>query len=198
MFIGLKITDTQTGLRGLSKKLTEQFITTKGERYEYETNMLIDCKIYNIDIKEVGISTIYINDNKTSHFNPIKDSIIIYKLFTKYILSSLSSFVLDILLFVLFINMLIEKTNNYILLATLLARIISSVYNYAMKRKTSLNKMTGILLIKYLLLTTLITLISGFSLYYLKQLLPNISLVGIKIVIDIVLYMIFNFINIKQ
>jgi hypothetical protein len=81
VFIGINISDTQTGLRGFTRKTIEKFITTLGERYEYETNMLIDCKLNDIKIKEVPIKTIYINNNKTSHFNPIKDSIMIYKLF---------------------------------------------------------------------------------------------------------------------
>ena len=43
-FIGLDISDTQTGLRGFSRKLMTEFLTTNGDRYEYETNMLIECK----------------------------------------------------------------------------------------------------------------------------------------------------------
>lgn len=195
MFIGLKLTDTQTGLRGLSKKLVEKFIATNGERYEYETNMLIDCKINEINIKEVKITTIYINKNKTSHFNPVKDSIIIYKLFTKYILSSLSTFALDVLLFWLFANIFIGNTNSYILLATFIARIISSLYNYLLKRKTTFKKMKGIYLLKYLMVTVFLMLISGLTVYYTNILLPNISLVLIKIIIDVLLLAIYYFIK---
>ena len=83
-FVGTKISDTKTGLRGFGLKLMEQFLNTAGERYEYETNMLIDCKTYGIKIKEVPIETIYIDKNETSHFNPIRDSFMIYKLFFKY------------------------------------------------------------------------------------------------------------------
>ena len=36
-----------------------------------------------IKIEEVPIKTIYIGENETSHFNPIRDSILIYKLFFK-------------------------------------------------------------------------------------------------------------------
>ena len=88
-FVGIKITDTQSGLRAFGKNTMETFLRTAGERYEYETNMLIDCKEKDIEIAEVPISTVYIKNNSGSHFNPIKDSIIIYKLFAKYIISSL-------------------------------------------------------------------------------------------------------------
>lgn len=101
LFVGIKITDTQSGLRGFGYKTMQEFLNVAGERYEYETNMLIACKEKQIDIEEVPIETIYINKNETSHFNPVKDSILIYKLFLKYIFSALSSFAIDILLLLL-------------------------------------------------------------------------------------------------
>ena len=76
---GKKINDTQTGLRGLSNDFIKQSLNLKGERFEYEINMLIEAVISKTEIKEVIIKTIYIEDNKSSHFNPIKDSIKIYK-----------------------------------------------------------------------------------------------------------------------
>ena len=45
------------------------------------------------------VETVYIEENKTSHFNPIKDSVRIYLVFGKFLFSSLSSSVLDLLLF---------------------------------------------------------------------------------------------------
>ena len=38
---GLKISDTQTGLRAIPAEYLPVFVDTKGERYEYETNMLL-------------------------------------------------------------------------------------------------------------------------------------------------------------
>ena len=54
--------------------------------------MLIFCFQKEIPIKEVVIETIYFNDNSETHFNPIIDSIKIYKVtlspFLKYIASA--------------------------------------------------------------------------------------------------------------
>ena len=83
-FVGTKLSDTQSGLRGFGIKLMERFLDTAGERYEYETNMLIDCKTYGIKVKELPIQTIYIDKNETSHFNPIKAPFMIYRQFFKY------------------------------------------------------------------------------------------------------------------
>ena len=76
---GIDIYDTQSGLRAFSNKLTELLLNTEGNRYEYEMNVLLKCCNYKINIKEIEISTIYIDNNSNSHFNPIKDSIRIYK-----------------------------------------------------------------------------------------------------------------------
>lgn len=192
LFIGINISDTQTGLRGFSKSLVEKFISTKGERYEYETNMLIDCKIYDIEIEEVEIETVYINNNKTSHFNPITDSIIIYKLFIKYILSAVSSFILDILLFTLFVNLIMNSVNYYILLSTIMARIISSLYNYLVNRKLIFKKANKESLIKYILLVIIQMFVSGYSVMYLNSILP-ISYLIIKIIVDTIIFFV-NFI----
>ena len=62
-FVGIKITDTQSGLRAFGKNTMKTFLQTSGERYEYETNMLIDCKEKEIEIAEVPISTVYIRNN---------------------------------------------------------------------------------------------------------------------------------------
>jgi len=42
---GIKIHDTQTGLRGLPKNLLKQLSTLNGERYEYEMNLLLKLAI---------------------------------------------------------------------------------------------------------------------------------------------------------
>lgn len=45
----------------------------QGERYEYEMNVLMDFAKNKIPIKEIWIKTIYLDGNKSSHFNAVKD-----------------------------------------------------------------------------------------------------------------------------
>ncbi len=187
IFIGLEISDTQTGLRGLSKKLMEEFLDLSGERYEYETNMLIECKNESIQIDEVEIETIYLNSNANSHFNPLKDSVMIYKLFLKYFLSSFSSFVLDIILFVGILGIL--KIDSKILAATILARIVSSIYNYIINSNLVFKNMSILSLLKYYILVVIQMFISGCFVTYLYSLL-SISVVIIKIIVDSLLWVI--------
>lgn len=191
MFVGIGVTDTQTGLRGLSKEVMMKFMTTPGDRFEYETNQLIDTISKNVPIKEIEIETIYVNGNTESHFNPIKDSLAIYKLFIKYIFASLSSFVLDILLFVLF-NKLIPGANS-ILIATIIARIISSVYNYLMNANMVFKNKNKSSFIKYVILCIVQMFVSGLSSQFLAKIFKNISVVVIKLIVDLVIFMI-NFV----
>ena len=136
--IGVEISDTQTGLRGISTSFMKTLMNVKGERFEFETNMLIETKDAGITIREVKIETIYLEDNKSSHFNPIKDSIQIYAAFGKFLFSSLSSSVVDLSLFALFCSILRNQDSgmmSYLVLATILARVCSATYNFLVNYK---------------------------------------------------------------
>lgn len=191
IFVGIKITDTQTGLRAMSKDIATKFLDVAGERYEYETNMLITCKNEDIKIYEEEIDTVYINCNELSHFNPVKDSIMIYKLFIKYILASISSFIVDILIFTLILSF-IKNITNAILISTIIARIISSLYNYLINSKLVFKKMNKYSLVKYFTLVIIMMFVSGLVVNYLVELTTwNATLV--KIIVDAIIFVI-NFI----
>ena len=191
MFVGIGVTDTQTGLRGLPKEVMIKFMTTAGDRFEYETNQLIDTISKNIPIKEVEIETIYVNGNTESHFNPIKDSLTIYKLFIKYIFASISSFIIDIVLFAIF-NSIIPGAYA-ILLATIIARIISSIYNYVVNANMVFKNKNKSSFIKYAILCVVQMFVSGLSSQFLAKIFTNISVVIIKLIVDIFIFVI-NFI----
>ncbi|EGC83041.1 glycosyltransferase [Anaerococcus hydrogenalis] len=132
-----KIRDTQTGLRAICKSHMEDFLDLDGERFEYEINMLINCSKTGKKIKEIPIETVYFDNNSETHFNPVKDSIKIYsvmfKTFFKFILSSLSSWLVDIGFFRLFTKTLInivKSQSTIIWISTIGARIISGLFNY--------------------------------------------------------------------
>ena len=76
---GLEIYDTQSGLRAFHKDLMPFMLNVEGDRYEYEMNTLLSLKDKNVKFKELNIKTIYIDNNKSSHFRAIKDSYKIYK-----------------------------------------------------------------------------------------------------------------------
>lgn len=141
IFVGMRLSDTQTGLRAFPMCHIDAMCEISGDRYEYETNMLIEMKKCGIPFSEAVIETVYIEENKTSHFNPIKDSWRIYKLilahFFKYTLSSVFCFVAEQIIqstvfhFVkdVLIGILAEIT------AFLPARVFSSISNFIINKK---------------------------------------------------------------
>lgn len=149
LLCGINVSDTQTGLRGISRDLIcDYFASTKGERFEYEMNMLLCAKEHQIPITEFPIQTIYLENNESSHFNPFIDSIRIYKVFLKFMLSSFSSFIIDIALYYLLglvlrpiigdkiqISLLGINMSLFILLRTLLSRLGSSLYNFTINKR---------------------------------------------------------------
>ena len=141
LFVGMTISDTQTGLRCLTRDALKTLVEVSGDRFEYETNMLLAFKQYGIDFDEVKIRTVYIEENKSSHFRVIHDSWRIYKLilahFFRYTASSIVSFLVDSGLVFLLTKLLSGLLTDPKLgiAATVGARIGSSLLNFYMNKK---------------------------------------------------------------
>ena len=194
LLTGMSISDTQTGLRAIPMSFMRELMEEKGERFEFETNMLLAAKESGRKIEEVPIKTIYIEENKTSHFHPIRDSIKIYAIFFKFIVSSLSSSIVDLVLFSAFLWMLGEKTFgtvSAIMLATILARILSAIYNFTVNYKVVFKSRdnAGRAIVKYAVLAVFIMLASGFRVESIYGVLA-IPEVLIKIPVDVILFLV--------
>ncbi len=198
---GLNISDTQTGLRAIPLKFLPLFSQIKGERFEYETNMLLELKNSNIDFKQVPIETVYIEENASTHFNPIKDSLKIYGVIFKYIFSSLASSVIDLAIFSIVSALVYNKCEDSlrILLATVVARIISSLFNFLFNRKAvfKANNNFGSAMMRYYVLCVCQLMVSYGLVYVITSLfgLGQVMTVVTKGVIDTILFMISFYIQ---
>jgi len=201
---GIKISDTQTGLRGIPRTSLDKMLKIHGERFEYEMSMLMEIKAMELDVKEVHIETIYIDDNSSSHFNAFRDSFMIYKMIFSYMGSSLISFLVDYGMFTvltLILPFILKNPDRQFLELSLLiilsnvgARIVSTLVNFSLNRRILLPKLkrdSGILkhMGKYYLLAIVAMLldtllVSGMSLV--------ISEYIAKIIAGIVIF-VFNF-----
>lgn len=194
VLIGGDITDTQTGLRGIPNALLGPYSVLPGERFEYETNMLIDAIKGSTPIREVEIETIYINDNRETHFNPLKDSIAIYSLilgtFVKYLGASLASFLLDYGLFCLLIALLpIAVDTTKIWTATIIARICSSLFNYTVNKNVVFKSTAGRkTLVQYYILAVCQMLCSAALVAFLNHNFQMVAQAG-KLIVDTVLFL---------
>ena len=141
IFVGMTISDTQTGLRALPRKILEELVDVYGDRFEYETNVLLAFKTKGIVFDEVKIRTVYIEENKSSHFRVIHDSWRIYKLilahFFRYTLSSVACFVVDSGMVFLLTKILGSFLTDPLLsgISTVGARVVSSLINFFMNKK---------------------------------------------------------------
>jgi len=129
---GVKVSDTQTGLRAFSSELIPALLEIRGERYEYEMNMLVSCIKMKIPMREVPIATIYTDEkNTSSHFRVVKDSVRIYKNLLLFTGSSFLSFLVDFVAFNLFVWLLnLLHAENVNVVGNIAARIISASFNY--------------------------------------------------------------------
>lgn len=192
-FYHLNITDSQTGLRAFSVEVMKKIMLSKGDRFEYETNMLIDVKRDNIDILERKIETIYFENNEGTHFNPIRDSLKIYGIFLKYIASSISSFALDYLLFVVIFTLMngfdFENVVS-ITVATISARIISSLFNYSVNKKLVFNDKSKNSIYRYFTLVIFSMLLSNLSVVLLSSVFGAVA--AMKLIADGLIFL-FNY-----
>ncbi len=80
---GVRLSDTQTGLRAIPRAYLETFLRTEGDRFEYEMNMLLEMKRKGIVFLEQPITTVYDPESYSSHYHPVKDSLRIFRVMVK-------------------------------------------------------------------------------------------------------------------
>lgn len=92
LFTGKRIADTQTGLRGWPRSACLRCMRIVETGFDY----LLECLLRTeAALVQVPIQTIYLDNNRSSHFNPVRDSMRIYFLFLRYCGSSLMAFAVD-------------------------------------------------------------------------------------------------------
>ena len=127
---GRRVVDTQTGLRAFPATLLPWLITLRGERYEYELVMLLQASRHHVDLREVGISTIYLDDNASSHFRPVADSVRIYAPLLTFVTTSLLAFLIDT-----GVLLALHAIGSSLLPAVVLARLVSGTANFTLNRR---------------------------------------------------------------
>lgn len=188
---GLKVSDTQTGLRGIPTEYIKILMNIPGERFEFEMNMLMETKEHDISIIEEKIETIYIEENKSTNFNPLKDSLKIYIIFVKYIFSSIISFIVDIVIYKIIFDLFIKYiSNNAIIIATIIARIISSLVNYRINKNAVFKASDNKSIIKYYILCFIQMIVSAFLVETIYKLLNKNYEVLIKLMVDSIIFLI--------
>jgi len=189
---GIKVTDTTTGLRGLSKELVESFITVSGENFDYEMNQLLESKEKKVHIHEFPITVDYTEDNITSHFNPLVNSPKIYLVFLRYTATSIVAYIADLLLFTIFVGAFRNHAvHEYIMISTILARCVSATVNFFLTKSVvfaahDINKKRAMM--RFYFIAALQMMASAVGVTYVYKILP-IAVTLVKVIIDALLFM---------
>ena len=141
---GVRVHDTQTGLRAFSRDLIPALLEIEGDRYEYEINMLLTLATEGYTIIEERIETVYEDNNSGSHFRTIRDSLRVYREILKFSASSLASFAIDYCMYaaLLAITGTLGMTHSLVI-SNIGARLVSGTANYTMNRKLVFKSRTG-------------------------------------------------------
>ncbi len=126
---GFDITDTQTGLRGYPAGMLDWLLTVKGDRFDYELATLLSARTDGHRIEEVPIDTIYLDQNESSHFRPVIDSLRVARPFLAFAGSSIVSFAIDAVLV-----LVLAWLTGSLLVAAVGARVVSGTVNFLLNR----------------------------------------------------------------
>lgn len=157
LVLGQKLTDTQTGLRAIPRRLIVRLLKVPASGYDFELEMLVAAKHQAIPIVEQPIRTIYEPGNPTSHFQPLRDSMRIYFVLMRFSMISLITAVLDNVTFYL-----VFHATGTIAGAQLAARTVAVLFNYRAVRKAVFfsDQSHAVLLPRYLALVAANAVIS--------------------------------------
>jgi glycosyltransferase involved in cell wall biosynthesis len=185
---GRRCADTQTGLRGIPATLLPQLVDIPGERYEYEMNMLLYAADNDIPFFAVPIQTVYIDENRKSHFRAVRDSVRVYSGILKFGAASLICALVDIGLFTLLAATAFRGSDKAALYAAIAARLCSGVLNYSLNKFAVFGQRGGAKQSaeKYFLLFVCIMAISAGATQVLSAL--PVPLTIMKILVDAALF----------
>ncbi|MGC3975188.1 MAG: bifunctional glycosyltransferase family 2/GtrA family protein [Nitrospira sp.] len=127
---GSAMADTQTGLRAYPARMLGWLRRIEGDRFEYELKALLLASRQGLRVQQVPIETIYLDDNASSHFRPIRDSWLIYRPLLSFIASSLLGFTIDFAL----LSALLALTGS-VTFSVIGARLVSATVNFTVNRR---------------------------------------------------------------
>ena len=191
--VGMKITDTQSGLRAIPASAMDAMIAVKGDRYEYETNALLALKKNRIPYREIPISTVYIDENATSHFRVVRDSVVIYANILRYAASSLICAGVDNLVFFILSLIFKPEPEGWLIFGLVVAaRAVSAALNYTINRRLVFGgEKSGRSVVRYFTLVAIIVALSAGLTKLLSMLFgarAAILQTVIKIIVDVGLF----------
>jgi putative flippase GtrA len=163
---GAKLSDTQTGLRGIPATLLPELLKIPSQGYEFELDMLLVSRRRRLRILEQPIRTIYLDGNSSSHFNPLLDSMRIYFVLLRFAMISMCTALIDNLIF----SAIFLYTGNKAW-SQVAGRIAAMTFNFTTVKRMVFNT-RGRVLREFLQYTSLVA-VSGTISYLMIALLTS-------------------------
>lgn len=184
-FTGQEIEDTQTGLRAFPASMLPWLIHLPGSRFDYEQNMLFDCRRQGYKLREIPIETIYENENKGTHFRAVRDSLLVAFCFLRFSAVSLFCAATDFLLVDVFYRM-----SGNLLVAVVGTRLCTALMQYLLnhflvfrERKEEMRRSS----IRYLALAACMLALNYGEMYLFTKVFLW-SLLASKLVTELILF----------
>lgn len=193
LLYGPRLEDTQTGLRGIPWEMLPWCTAIKGEKFEYEMNMLIHAARERAALREVPITVIYQDNNKGSHLRTFRDAFRVMGALVSglgvYSLCSVASAVTDVLTFWLCSSIIFTFLPPAVCYwwSTAIARVLSSMVDFTLNRIYFGGKQAARTVVRYYTLWACQLLCSYSLLLAMRALFPAVPAVVSKALMDVLL-----------
>lgn len=184
LLAGIRVSDTQTGLRGIPLGFLKRLLRLKTTGYDFELDMLMAAGQERMPFVEVPIATVYEENNKSSHFNPILDSLKIYLVIIRFGVSSLLTAVIDYVVFSICILCGLK-----VLTSIIICRVISGSFNFIINKKIVFKSNSNYIL-SLILYVLLVFVSGGISFVLIDSLILNYgwNIFLAKLIVESILY----------
>ena len=182
---GIRVYDTQTGLRAFSCTRIPSFLALEGDRYEFEINMLLYAGRLGIHVRELTIETVYIEENRASHFHPLRDGWRIYKMILFFAASSILSFLIDYFAFILLSLITRGRIRRWLLVSECGARVLSAYCNYRINKEVVFRNSSKGSMLRYAFTALFILALNYLIMVVLTKIIPYPLA---KIIVEMILY----------
>jgi glycosyltransferase involved in cell wall biosynthesis len=181
---GHAFADTQTGLRGIPMDFVPELMRSTPNGFDFELDMLLRCRDARREITEVSIETVYIEGNRSSHFNPLVDSMRVYFVFLRFAAVSMITAVIDNTVF-----LLLHHSWASVIGCQFASRAVAGVFNYSANKLEVFRSRTHnkVALPRYCLSVAAQGLVSYFLFINLSRLL-SIDVALSKIMVETALF----------
>ena len=193
----VNVKDVQTGLRFIPYEYISKLLAVEGNGFDYEVNMLVELKYQKLPYMEKQILIDPVA-GQYADYNPLRDIIKFLGVMVKYAVSSLSATVIDLVVFYLLMLWCGSESSGFnesvgILVATIVARIISATFNCIVNKRTVFKSdmpLKGVI-VKFYIFTMFRAMLSYGAVYGIAYFLGSYGAsltVVIKLVVDLILF----------